>query len=346
MKIDTHTHFQPRGVLDLVQPFGIEMHTDDRGRSVFRTGSLEYVLPSSSDEFWGDKLDRRVEMMDQAGIDIQILQPSPMVFNYHLPAEINARFSRAFNEQTAEALAPYKDRFWGSAHLPLQDAELSARELEYAVTTLGFRAGTVDFVVGGRTLADPEYEPLLAAAEALDVPIQLHPVPLGQSMDLKAIGAHWLLAHQTDWAWGYLFGETVAVVGLVLGGVIDRHPRLRFWVPHGGGMIPYHLGRFELQARLIGGLERPISEYLSSFYFDTVVHDPRALAFLIEMIGDENVVLGTNYPGWDSFAGWEVVAALPGISERARQRILGENALRIFSPGTQPQPIRALQESQ
>ncbi|MCW2995508.1 MAG: Aminocarboxymuconate-semialdehyde decarboxylase [Conexibacter sp.] len=331
--IDTHTHFQPRAVLDVVAPFGITMTERADGRYLFRSGDLEYVIPGSPNAFWGDGLADRVAQMDAAGVDIQVLQPSPLVFNLHLPAAVNARFSRAFNEQTAALIAAFPERFWGSAHLPVQDPVLAAAELEHAVTQLGFRSCTIDFVTGGgRTLAAPEYEPLLAAAQALDVPIQLHPVPLGQTMDLVAAGAPWLAEHQTDWAWGYLFGETVAVAGLILGGVLDRFPALRFSVPHGGGMIPYHLGRLERHAEIIGGVTRPIAEYLPSFFFDTVVHDPRALVFLIQMMGDQQVVLGTNHPGWDDFPGWDVVRGLPGISDEAKARILGQNAAtRLFA---------------
>ena len=172
--------------------------------------------------------------------------------------------------------------------------------------------------------------------EQLDVPILLHPVALGQDMDLKGGRAEWLLKYQMDWAWGYLFTETAAVIGFIFSGALDRHPNLRVMVPHGGGMIPYQLGRMEYQARVFGAghrgagdrLRRAPREYLSRFYFDTVVHEPRSLELLIEVMGEDNVVLGSNYPGWDNAPIWETIRALPNLSDQAKAKILGENAAR------------------
>jgi predicted TIM-barrel fold metal-dependent hydrolase len=113
---------------------------------------------------------------------------------------VNDEFSRAFNDGAARHIAPHRDRFWGSAQRPMQDLDLAAAEL------------------------------------TRDVPI-LHPVALGQDLDLPAAGGEWLMRHQVDWAWGYLFTETVAVVGLIFSGTLGRHPNLRAMIPHGTGRI-------------------------------------------------------------------------------------------------------------
>jgi aminocarboxymuconate-semialdehyde decarboxylase len=335
--VNVHTHFQPESVLPLVAPYGIEMTRGPDGSSwYFRSGDVEYLLPTGSEKFWGSGLGEQIAEMDAAGIDVHVLQPSPMIFGYHLPADAGAAFSRAFNDEVARAIDEHPGRFWGSAQLPMQDLDRAAAELTRAVRELGMRSCSVGYVLGAdRTLADPECDEFLSVVEELDVPVLLHPVALGQDIDLAAGGAQWLRKYQVDWAWGYLFAETAAVVGFIFGGALDRHPRLRVMVPHGGGMLPYQVGRLEHHARVFArgdhAFPRPIGDYLSAFWFDTVVHDPRGLRLLIDVMGEDNVVLGSNYPGWDNAPIWETIRALPGLGEEAKDKILGLNAVeRLF----------------
>ena len=344
--VNAHTHFQPESVLPLVEPYGITMRRTPEGAWYFRSGNAEYSIPGSSKKFWGRGLGDQLADMDAAGVDVHVLSASPMIFSYHLPSEVATSFSRAFNDETARHIAQHPDRFWGSAQLPMQDIDAAAEELERAVTQLGFRSCTVGFVLGPeRTLADEECDSFLSTAERLDVPILLHPVALGQDLDLEAGRGTWLRKYQMDWAWGYLFVETVAIVGLVLGGALDRHPNLRVMIPHGGGMLPFQRGRLDFQAKVFGAgdhgasrpLDRPLSEYLAHFYFDTVLHEPGALEFLIETVGAENVVLGSNYPGWDNLPIWDMIRTLPSLDDEARRNILGRNAVeRLFRTATPP----------
>lgn len=337
--INVHTHYQPGTVLDIVRPYGIEMTTRDGGW-YFRSGELEYRVPGTPDQFWGEGVHAQIPFMDENGIDVHVLQPSPMIFSYHLPAEVNHEFSRAFNDETARHIAPHRDRFWGSAQLPMQDLDLAAGELTRAVRELGLKSCSIGYALGGgRTLSDRDCDDFLSTVEELDVPILLHPVALGQDLDLKRAGGEWLMAHQADWAWGYLFVETLAAVGLIFGGTLGRHPNLRVMIPHGGGMVPFQIGRLEYHASVYGAVDRLGEEglptdllgYMKQLYFDTVVHDPRALRLLIDVAGEDNVVLGSNYPGWDNAPIWETIRALDGVSDTVKEKVLGVNAAeRLF----------------
>ncbi len=125
------------------------------------------------------------------------------------------------------------------------------------------------------------------------------------------------MKYQFDWAWGYLFVETAAMIGFIFSGALDRHPDLRVMIPHGGGMLPYQIGRLKHHVRVFaqgsgGTLQRSVDEYLPAFYLDTVVHDPRGLRLLIDVIGEDNVVLGSNYPGWDNAPIWEIIRSCRG----------------------------------
>ena len=117
--VNVHTHFQPESVLALVAPYGIEMTTGPDGKSwYFRSGAVEYLLPTGSSKFWGAGLGDQIGEMDSAGIDVNVLQPSPMIFSYHLPADVGAAFSSAFNDEVARSIDQHPTRFWGSAQLP------------------------------------------------------------------------------------------------------------------------------------------------------------------------------------------------------------------------------------
>lgn len=334
--INVHTHYQPESVLEIVKPYDIEM-IDRDGDWYFRSGSAEYLVPNSGglSKFWGQNLDAQIPEMDSNGIDINVLQPSPMVFSYHLKPEVNKAFSEAFNNETARHIADHPDRFWGSAQLPMQDLDMAAAELERAVTDLALKSCSVGYVLGANsTLADPACDEFLATAARLDVPILLHPVALGQDIDLRTGGAEWLTKYQVDWAWGYLFSETAAVVGMIFGGALDRHPNLRLMIPHGGGMIPYQVGRLRYLGQVYfskgGSLERDPVEYLDRFYFDTVVHEPASLELLIDVMGADNVVMGSNYPGWDNAPIWETIKGLD-LDQTQKEKVLGRTAAeRLF----------------
>jgi aminocarboxymuconate-semialdehyde decarboxylase len=332
--INVHSHFQPEEALPLLEQLGIGTWEEDDEVARFIRPDTTYEIPVKSDPhhlFWGRGLPKRVELMDAAGVDVTVLMPSPMNFNYEIPAADNDTFSHGFNDAVAGHLAGFPDRFWAVAQLPMQDLELAAKELTRAVVELGFAGCAIGYEVGwGRTLADPECDAFLSTVEELDVPILLHPVALGQSLDLKAAGGEWLLKNQLDWAWGYLFVESAAVVGMIFGGTLDRHPKLRVMVPHGGGMIPYQIGRLKRFAEVYRGpsVERATEEYLrDNFWFDTVVHDRRALELLVDVIGEDNVVMGSNFPGWDDFRAWDLIREAR-LTDQAKQKILGENAER------------------
>ena len=179
------------------------------------------------------------------------------------------------------------------------------------------------------------------------MPILLHPVALAQDLDIAAGKAEWMLKYQVDWAWGYLFSETAAVVGLIFGGALDRHPDLRVMVPHGGGMIPYQVGRLKYQARVFGAgsegvLPQEPIEYLHRLYFDTVVHEPASLQLLIEVMGADNVVMGSNYPGWDNAPIWETIKGL-GLDRETEEKVLGRTAAeRLFRVDSDDPAIAAV----
>jgi aminocarboxymuconate-semialdehyde decarboxylase len=348
--VNAHTHYQPASIFEALGDYGITLQRKSDGSTSINFSGRESAMPAAGgwgtgadNRFWSQSVDRHLAEMDEHRIDIHVLQPSPRIFNYDLEPETNLAFAKAYNDQLAAHIQAHPDRFWGSALLPMQDLELAAVELRRAVEDLGMAACTVGYVLGpDLTLADPPCEAFLSVVEELNIPLLLHPGGLDNDLDAEGGKALWLRKYHVDWSWGYLFTETAAVLGFIFGGALDRHPNLRVMVPHGGGMIPYQVGRMAYQAKMLPSegkaqLPRTPEQYLGRFFFDTAVHDPRALRLLVEVMGDDNVVLGTNYPGWDNAPIWDLLRADPSLSAETKQKVLGANAAeRLFAS---PRPL-------
>jgi aminocarboxymuconate-semialdehyde decarboxylase len=167
----------------------------------------------------------------------------------------------------------------------------AARELERAVRELGLRGASIGPVVGDIPLDDPRCAPVLEAAQALDVPLLLHPYYVGPRPGLPEFYLTNLIGNPLE--------TTIAVARLILSGTLDRLPRLRLVLVHAGGFLPYQVGRldhgWEVRPESKGCVERP-SSYLRRFVFDTITHEPAALGFLVGFVGADRVAYGTDLP--------------------------------------------------
>jgi len=272
-------------------------------------------------------MERKLAEMDRLGIDVSVLSPTPSLFHYGLAPGPGLEFCQGTNEGLAEAVAQSNGRLYGMAALPLQAPEAAARELRRAVQEFGLVAAHVGTTVGRIPLDDPRFEPVLATAQDLGVALVLHPVLLDARREQFA-------PYYMPNLVGYMAETCVAASRLILSGCLDRHPRLEAVLVHGGGYLPYQIGRldhgFEVRAETRANLDALPSSYLRRFHFDTITHAPLPLKFLLELVGCDRVMLGTDLP-FDMadrrFA--EHLSALP-VDEQALKAIYGENAARLF----------------
>lgn len=298
--IDVHAH----AVLAVAAgAAGPELGTSPDGEPFYRVG--EYVLHGVryADSPFMD-VDRRIAAMDAAGIDVQVLSPNPITYFGDLPAVDAAAFARAHNDALAELVGKHPGRLHATAQLPMQDVAAAVAEARRAVRELGMVGVYVDTDPAGRTLDDPAFEPLYTALVELDVPLFVHPSPLGRAGPADDVR---LRRFDLDLLMGFAYDETLAVAALVFGGVLERHPELDVCVSHGGGASAFVAGRF---ARAVG--RRPwagaalqangFDHYYRRIWFDTHVHDRQSLALLVARAGTERLVFGTNFAGWDSGA--------------------------------------------
>ncbi|HWI21560.1 MAG TPA: amidohydrolase family protein [Baekduia sp.] len=322
--IDTHAHVFFEELLGKAGAYGPEAGERD-GRRYFRSGSFEIPGKHPWDGPMG-ALSARHALMDELGIDLQVVTGVPHVYYYRLDAATAIAFYREHNDLMA-AYVDGSDRLLGAAMLPLQDPAASVRELERSVRELGLVASHLGADAGDRMLSDPVFEELWAAHEELGVPVMIH---AGSTVDGPPPGA------LADWALettlGFPAAAAYAGAHLILGGVLDRHPRLRVHLAHGGGFLPYQKGRLELSIERGGKvrLERPFNDSWSQLSFDTALHGRESLEFLIDVAGASNVLIGTNFGGWDQEDEIvELVRASPR-SDADIAAILRGNALSLF----------------
>ncbi len=233
----------------------------------------------------------RIADMDGLGIDVQAVSCPPFVLYADAPADVALAVAQANNDSLAAIACAHAGRFAPLASVPLQAPELAARELERAAG-LGLRGVEVPARAGDLELDDPRLGPFWAAAEALGLPICIHPFEASP----RGAFARYALSPLV----GNLFDTGLAAALLVLGGVLERHPRLRIVLYHGGGTFPALLARLEKGYALIAetraAAPKPPSAYLDHFWLDTVTFDAGWLGYLIGRFGAEHVVLGSDYP--------------------------------------------------
>lgn len=321
MSIDIHAHGVPAELLEALAAdgadFGIEL-TDDR-RAVIAGGKPTMAIRDDLSDF-----DARIASMDAAGIEVQVLSSWVNLTAYGLDDVKGERWSRRVNEALAAEAARRPDRLLALATAPLQAPELAASELRYAATELGMVGVEIATTVEGVDLVSAELEPFWAAAAELGSIVLLHPMEPLPGIDLKK--------HFLDNLVGRPAETTIAIARLMMAGVFDRHPTLRMCLVHGGGFLPYQVGRlqrgWDAKPGLVAtDLTTPPMEAIKNLYFDTIVHNPQALRYLIDMVGADRIMLGTDYP----FEAGDLdpittLDAVPGLTETERALIVSGTA--------------------
>jgi aminocarboxymuconate-semialdehyde decarboxylase len=276
--LDLHAHFTAPELLDRVRKDGWRWRisvAESPGAIRLQFGWDQFSRP-----FFPAMLDLtgREQWLAARGIAGQVLSPWMDLAAYHLPPEQELAWARVLNDTMAAAIAG-RPAFRAFAHIPLGSGWAAAAELERAVCELGFVGGQVGtHGAGGKGLGSPHLAPLWQAAAALEVPLLLHPHGVAEA----GAGPLHLLTR-------YPLATTEAALELFQAGVPDRHPHLAIILIHGGGFLPYQVGRF---ARSLGSA---FADCLRFFYYDTVV-DAASLRFLAERVGWERLVLGSDAP--------------------------------------------------
>ncbi|MFE7170720.1 amidohydrolase family protein [Streptomyces sp. NPDC057616] len=232
----------------------------------------------------------RLAAMDEQGVDLQLISPSPSHYHSWAEPELAARISRLANEGTAAHCAKAPDRLHGLGLVPLQHPSLTVELLDHALEQ-GLRGVEISSHAPGRELSDPAYEPLWSRARETGALLFLH--PFGCTLDERL--DQWYLSNTV----GQPTENAVALSHLIFSGVLDRHPGLKLIAAHGGGYLPTHIGRSDHAWRVrpdARRCSREPSTQLRQLYFDSLVHDPHVLRELIRAVGADRVLLGSDFP--------------------------------------------------
>lgn len=272
----------------------------------------------------------RLRDMDRMGIDVQAVSPAPAQYYYYAEADFGLELARGINDRIAAIAGAHPDRFVGIGSVPLQNPAMAVRELVRCVNKLDMRGIEIGTNVNGIDLADKRLglDKFFAKAEELGTLLFLHPMGFTNA------------DRMTDYYFNNIIGNplesTLAVAHLIFGGVVDRFPKLKFCVAHGGGYMPQAFARMDHgwkvrpDARTAISKKKP-SSYLKKFYFDTVTFDTSLLATLVDQMGAGHVMLGSDYPfdmGDEDPVG--LVERTAQLSEAERQQILGGNAAKLL----------------
>lgn len=328
--IDVHSHAIPPVVVEAMEAdpkgFMARIEGDDETRRVVHDQGYAYPLFR---EFTDPSA--KLRAMDLKGIDVSVLSPPPPLFYYWADPETGAHVSRLVNDGLARFVAANPARFRGMATVPIQDIGAAVTELERVVNEHGFRAVEIGTSIEGRPLADEAFRPVLERASELGVFILAHPYYVGAKEGLEDYYLTNLIGNPQD--------TTVMVANLILGGVLDELPDLKMCVAHGGGFVPYQIGRLDhghrVRPETHALTKTPPSELLRRLFFDTITFNPLALRYLIDLVGAGRVALGTDAPfDMGDEEPLKTVDGIPGITPEERDAILAGTASRLLAEET------------
>lgn len=328
MRIDMHSHFFPRIPHEEAARAGAAdapwLAVDADGETgMIMTGQRAFRPVTRA--LWDPV--RRIEEMDELGIDVQLMCATPVMFGYRDDAKAAGEWARRMNDHALDMCAVAPQRLAVLAQVPLQDTELACAEASRAFAA-GHRGVQIGNHVGPKDLDDEDLVQFLTHCANEGIPVLVHPWDMMTDGRMKKWMLPWLVAMPAE--------TQLSILSLILSGAFERMPRsLKICFAHGGGGFAFLLGRVDNAWR-----ERDIvredcphlpSTYVDRFSVDSAVFDPRALQLLVDVMGEERVLLGSDYPfplGEKRIG--RLIESHPQMSDRARRRMLGENAAQLF----------------
>lgn len=324
--IDVHSHVIPPSLVELMRrgqaPDGITLEEVGSQTWVVHPQGYRYPLMP---EFYD--IGARIKSMDSLGIEAAILSIAPPLFLYWIEPDEAVEAARIINDAIAEMVGQAPDRFVGLMTLPLQTPRAAAEELKRCVNQLDLRGGLIGPHCEGINLDDMSLRPVLSTAEKEDVPLVVHPYYVGSTPGLD----DFYLTNLQGNPWQ----SAVCASRLIFSGTLDDLDRLKIVLVHGGGHLLYQIGRLDHGYKVRPETKTPKrmpSEYLRNFYFDSLTHRPDSTSWLIDQVGADRVLFGTDMPF--DMAGPSLKNQLQScrLSNHDLSLISSENAIRIFGP--------------
>jgi aminocarboxymuconate-semialdehyde decarboxylase len=330
--VDVHAHYLSPRLLERVRAdeaaLGVGIAPDAEGRDVLTVGGepTNQAIPMAL-----TAVEERFAWMDENDVDVQVVSSWMQLHGYNLPVEQGRRLAELQNDALAEFVATQPDRLRAAGTLPLQDGPAAVAELERIASTHGFRSVQIGTHVNDRELDDPLLDPFWAAAEELGILVCIHPFDPPGLQRVRRRLLEMLVAFPGE--------TTLAAASLLYGGVLERFPELKLVLPHGGGFLPYQLDRLQHGWEVLGDrvpAKVPPVESAKRLYFDSVMHGVDGLAFLVDRMGADRVILGSDYPfNLGELRPLENLRRL-GLPQERLDAILGGTTLELLEPARAP----------
>lgn len=325
--IDAHMHWYPQAFVDLMikkgPANGAVMGEDDKGNPVVI--SVPDCTQRSVMRKTMTNLDDIIADMKKRKCDTYALSmTNPLM--YWAPPDFGLELCVAHNDACVAAHNQYPDKFYGSIILPMQDVKLAAQELERAAKFPCMRTVFIAEHILGKNLHEKEFWPIYERVEGLGLALtltNLYPTGPERMKDYFMINT---LGNPQEA--GY------AATSLMCGGVLDAFPKLEVFLPHAGGTFPWLVGRMDLAFKVsptLKHMKKPAEHYLRRFHYDLITHHPKIMRNLIDLVGVDRIVAGTDFPqAMSEKQPVDFVESIPGLTHREREMILCDNPARLL----------------
>lgn len=329
MKIDIHSHVIPDRIVSAIaadpKRFRARIEGEGPARKIIHDQGYVYPL---FEEF--RQTEAKLAAMDRKGIDISVISPAPPMFYYWADADLALEVAGLVNDGVADMVGVQPARLRGMATVPMQHPDAAVAELERVVRAYGFKAVEIGTSIEGAQLAEERFRPLLRRASELNVFVFAHPYYVGAKSGLENYYLTNLIGNPLD--------TTVMLANLMFSGRLDELPDLKLVLAHGGGFAPYQIGRLvhghAVRSEASGISKSSPKQLLKRIYFDSLVFEPQALRYLIDLVGADHVCIGTDAPFdmADADPG-ATIDAVPAITPQERQCICCGTALKLLCEG-------------
>lgn len=292
LTVDIHTHILPKDIPNFREKFGYGgfIHLDHHKPCCARMMKDDHFFREVEDNCWD--AETRMKECNVQHVDVQVLSTVPVMFSYWAKPKDALEVAKFLNDHIAGIVSDYPKRFIGLGTLPLQAPELAIEELKRckAIGLAGIQIGSH---VNDWNLNDPNLFPIFEVCQDLDMAVFVHPWDM---MGKSKMEDYWL-----PWLVGMPAESSLAICSMIFGGVFERLPKLKVAFAHGGGSFPATIGRIEHGFNVrpdLCAVDNPINprDYLGKFYLDSLVHDPKVLDYIIDLMGEDKIALGTDYP--------------------------------------------------
>ena len=322
--LDIHAHMNLPDVMQWAKGHGVT-HVEPPAERITEEMRKETIAWNTKNATAMRDMSVRLAIMDRTGVDVQALSVSNVMSpTCWAPADEALKMQRRLNDRIAEMIAEHPDRFCGLGEIPLHSPALAIKEMQRCMNEPGFIGVQVSSSAGDMELGDKSLWPFWEKAEELGALVYLHP-----SGNTDPRLGPWQIWNSI----GQPFEEAMAMASLMYEGVLDAFPRLKICVAHGGGYLPYYVGRLDRNylekpySRI--NMTRTPSEYLNFFYYDSCVYNTDILEHLVEKVGADRVILGSDFPVGEEEP-VEFVNKCSRLSAEDKDKIIWKNAATLF----------------